>query len=210
MILPIPPIKPIFFDLDGVLRHWDNSNLFTFEQNNNLPKGFLFKYAFQKDLLKKAVTGIIKHEAWFQQIYESLILDIDKDLSKSLLEVWEESPFTINKKLLIESRAEHPLAQFYLVTNATSRLDLDLQKTNLPIYFKRIFNSYEIGMAKPEEGLFRYVLEQVGLDAHESLFIDDSAVNCEGAEGLGFRVNPLNIACKAQIITGYYTKSCLS
>ncbi|HMO83277.1 MAG TPA: HAD-IA family hydrolase [Candidatus Paceibacterota bacterium] len=183
-----PPLKAIFFDLDGVLRHWDNLNLFTFEQQNNLPKGFLFQHAFQKPLLKKAVTGIITHEEWLDQIYESLIKEINSELSRDLLNTWAESHYTINEKLLIETRAQHPSVPFYMVTNATSRLDHDLQKTNLPIYFKHIFNTSEIGMAKPDKGLFRFVLERAGVEAGGSLFIDDLEENCVVAAGMGFWV----------------------
>lgn len=52
-------------------------------------------------------------------------------------------------------------------------------------YFERIFLSYEMKMVKPDVAIFRKVLEETGIDAKETLFIDDSAENCRAAETLG-------------------------
>ncbi len=52
-------------------------------------------------------------------------------------------------------------------------------------YFDRIFISYEMRMLKPSEEIFRAVLEQAGIRAAESLFIDDSERNVAAAARLG-------------------------
>lgn len=54
--------------------------------------------------------------------------------------------------------------------------------------FDRIFLSQEIHMAKPDPAAFRHVLDNAGLQAEESLFIDDSAANCAAAQTLGLKV----------------------
>ena len=40
-------------------------------------------------------------------------------------------------------------------------------------------------MAKPDEEIFRKVLDDAGLDPKETFFIDDSTENCRVAETLG-------------------------
>ena len=52
-------------------------------------------------------------------------------------------------------------------------------------YFEHIFLSYEMKMAKPDEEIFRKVLDDAGLDPKETFFIDDSETNCLTARSLG-------------------------
>jgi len=57
-----------------------------------------------------------------------------------------------------------------------------IQMTDL---FDRLFVSYEIGMHKPDEGIYTYVLKVEGLNPTECVFIDDSLPNIEAAAKLG-------------------------
>lgn len=52
-------------------------------------------------------------------------------------------------------------------------------------YFERIYLSYEMRLAKPDAEIFRRVLADAGMRAEETLFIDDSAENCQSAASLG-------------------------
>lgn len=52
-------------------------------------------------------------------------------------------------------------------------------------YFDRIYLSYQLRMAKPDEAIFRAVLADAGIEPGETLFLDDSEANCRAAEALG-------------------------
>lgn len=54
-------------------------------------------------------------------------------------------------------------------------------------YFERTFLSYEMHMLKPDEAIFRRTLDETGYNAAETLFIDDSAANCEAARRVGIK-----------------------
>ncbi len=54
-------------------------------------------------------------------------------------------------------------------------------------FFHKIYLSYELHMLKPDTNIFRYVLEDAGLLAEETLLIDDASANCRAAESLGMR-----------------------
>lgn len=54
-------------------------------------------------------------------------------------------------------------------------------------YFDKMFISYKMGMAKPDPRIFQTMLEEAGIAAEETLFIDDSMANCKAAEALGIR-----------------------
>lgn len=54
-------------------------------------------------------------------------------------------------------------------------------------YFDGIVTSFAEGFCKPDIQLFEAVLRRYGLDAAESLLLDDSEANCEAARSLGMK-----------------------
>ncbi len=54
--------------------------------------------------------------------------------------------------------------------------------------FDRIFLSFQMHLAKPDERIFRRALTEAGLKPEETLFVDDSYENCRTAERLGMQV----------------------
>ncbi len=52
-------------------------------------------------------------------------------------------------------------------------------------YFCRIFLSYEMHKSKPNADIFEQALHEAGINAAETVFIDDSAANCSAARHLG-------------------------
>ena len=53
--------------------------------------------------------------------------------------------------------------------------------------FEKIYFSFELGLRKPDEAIFRYVLKDAGLDPAKTLFIDDFVENIQTARELGFQ-----------------------
>ena len=47
--------------------------------------------------------------------------------------------------------------------------------------------SFEVGVAKPDAGIYRTALDALGTRPEEALFVDDQAAYCAGAEALGIR-----------------------
>lgn len=53
--------------------------------------------------------------------------------------------------------------------------------------FEKFYLSQEIGMRKPNAEIFEFVLNENGLKAEETFFIDDTKENTDAAEKLGIR-----------------------
>ncbi|WP_266366827.1 HAD family hydrolase [Tellurirhabdus rosea] len=51
--------------------------------------------------------------------------------------------------------------------------------------FEKVYYSYEIRMMKPSPDIYQYVLDDAGLVAGETVFLDDNADNIRGAAELG-------------------------
>jgi len=47
--------------------------------------------------------------------------------------------------------------------------------------------SFEAGVAKPDAGIYRKALEDVGAMPQEAVFVDDQLAYCEGADAVGIR-----------------------
>lgn len=53
-------------------------------------------------------------------------------------------------------------------------------------YFDGIVTSFEAKVMKPAPRIFEYAEQKLGIAPAETLFLDDSPVNCEAARGLGW------------------------
>ena len=71
-----------------------------------------------------------------------------------------------------------------------------IQKTIMPTfgdnkvlddYFHRAYYSHLMKKRKPDAEIFEQVLEENGLQANESLFLDDNEANIAGAKALGIK-----------------------
>ena len=52
-------------------------------------------------------------------------------------------------------------------------------------YFEKTYLSFEMKMAKSEPEIFKAIIEDAGIEPKETLFIDDSEMNCKTAQNLG-------------------------
>jgi len=59
--------------------------------------------------------------------------------------------------------------------------------------FDVFYLSYEMGMRKPDEEIFQFVLDQNNLTAEETFFVDDVQENTDAAARLGIRVWNLQV-----------------
>jgi putative hydrolase of the HAD superfamily len=58
-------------------------------------------------------------------------------------------------------------------------------RADFPALFDVVVISAEVGMRKPEEGIFRYAARALGLHPQECVFIDDTQANIDAAVGCG-------------------------
>ncbi len=58
-------------------------------------------------------------------------------------------------------------------------------RADFPALFDAVVISAEVGMRKPEEGIFLYAAQALGLEPRECVFIDDVEANIDAAVGCG-------------------------
>jgi len=59
--------------------------------------------------------------------------------------------------------------------------------------FEKVYYSYEMGMRKPDEAIYSYILKKHDLNPRKTLFVDDKKVNTDAAENLGMQVWNLQV-----------------
>ena len=76
-----------------------------------------------------------------------------------------------------------------LLTNGTDTIPAELRESGIDAHVDDVFNSAEIGFAKPDPRAFQHVLGALDLPAAEVFFTDDSPSKLAGAEALGIRTH---------------------
>ena len=119
--------------------------------------------------------------------------------NNEIRDAWNAMILSIPKKrteLLIHLKNEYSL---YLLSNTNSihqekfERDFEIQNGyNFKDLFNKVYYSHQMGIRKPEEEIFRYVLKWSKLEAQETLFIDDSIDNIKAAQRFGIQTFHIN------------------
>jgi len=104
------------------------------------------------------------------------------DAHKLLKSMFEEFEHAHDMNALVRRARQHGIRTALLSNSWGDFYPRDLWEG----MFDVVVISGEVGMRKPEPGIFALTLDQLDLPAHECVFIDDLAHNVEAAAGLGF------------------------
>jgi len=79
-----------------------------------------------------------------------------------------------------------PAYQVGLLSNAwmNARMLLDMHFNFIDVFDVSVFSS-EVGIRKPDQAIFKLMLEKMGVKAENAVFIDDMPLNVEGAISAG-------------------------
>ncbi len=169
------------FDLDGVIRHWDPEIVRNAERANGLPEGALFGVSFETDLLLAAVTGKMTDEVWCEEVATRLQREYPDANGEGAVAAWSDPVGELlpgSQDVLARARE---LGTVCLLSNATSRLNADLAALGISSYFDHIFNSSEIGFAKPDERIYAHIEKALDLDPEQIVYVDDGPANVDTA-----------------------------
>ena len=185
-------IKNIVFDLGGVIMNLDvPKTIEAFKalgiQNIVNETGHHYQYSFFYDF----EIGKISENDFLESLFNL------SDKSPNHLEIitaWNAMILDMPKEridFLKELRKNYSL---YLLSN-TNKIHqkeyLDTFKNSFNSsfndLFKKAYYSHEIGVRKPDEAIFKFILQDSNLVAEETLFVDDAISNIEGAKKVGIK-----------------------
>jgi glucose-1-phosphatase len=195
--IPMANIKNIIFDLGNVLLDIDYSKTIRafealgfedFKSNysplkmdpvfENLEMGKISGEAFCekiKSISKNPVTNQQIETAW-----NALFLDFRTESLAFL----EQIAAKYKLYLFSNTNSIHLTAFEAIFTKDTGKPSLDA-------YFTKAYYSHLIGFRKPYAEAYTFILEDAGIKAEETLFIDDLPNNIEGARSVGIKTHLL-------------------
>ncbi|MCS5712440.1 HAD-IA family hydrolase [Candidatus Berkiella aquae] len=177
-------IQNIVFDVGNVLVRWDP---YTITQT-------VFP---EHDDVLTLMQSIFRHQTWLDLNLGSITeqqailhyhqrLQIETTRLELLLQVVKESLLPIPGAAELLQRLHDKAFNLYALTDNTHDIMAYLKaKYRFWPLFKGIVVSAEIGHLKPSKEIYHYLLEHYQLNAHETLFIDDLALNVAGAKAVG-------------------------
>jgi putative hydrolase of the HAD superfamily len=178
-------IQALLIDLDGVIRYWNPATFTAAETTYGLPAGALPRTAFAPELLLPAITGVVTDTVWRQQVAAQLQKAYPAADVVGAVAAWSQPAGEVVQPVLALIRQCRRSIPVVLVTNATSRLPIDLATLGIREEFDHVINSSVVGVAKPDVGIFTCALQAVGVPAADALFVDDTKNNVVAAIDLG-------------------------
>lgn len=176
-------IRAVVFDLDGVVRHFDPDHVREIERRHGVAEGAIESFAFAQPQIEDVTTGRISRSAWVEMIARHIG-------SISAAAEWGSQPSQVDPNILqLAAELREAGIVTAILTNGTDTIPAETAELGLVSHFEPIFNSAAIGYIKPDERVFLHVLDQLGLEAHEVFFTDDSERKLRGARACGMHAH---------------------
>ncbi|MGZ5220777.1 MAG: HAD family hydrolase [Chitinophagaceae bacterium] len=186
------PVKNIIFDLGGVILNIDlrkTQDAFTALGVKNIDE--VFRMGHIDSFFKSYETGAIDDAAFIASVQNLAGIKLAPEI---VIEAWNAllidfPPERINFLKKISSKYRLFLLSNTSALHHTRFQDLFKQEFggSLDDLFDKAYYSHIIKLHKPDTASYNLIIDENRLDAGETLFIDDSAANVEGAERAGLK-----------------------
>lgn len=178
-IEPGARIEVVLFDLDGVIRFFRRLHRSEVEARHGVPSGRLAEVAFDPTVNDVLVTGGMSFDEWRLLVGERVG-------NQAAADEWLADRGHVDHEMLAfidRLRAGgHTVA---ILTNGTDTVEAELAALGVIERVDRVFNSWRLGVAKPDPAAFRDVCAALAVDPSNVLFTDDTERKLSGAIQLG-------------------------
>ncbi|MEO7992204.1 MAG: HAD family phosphatase [Chryseolinea sp.] len=206
---PHPSVKNLIFDLGGVILDLSvDHTLQAFSTVSGLEKSVVKERFFSSGGFEEYEKGQLTDAEFRDFVREVYSVKVSDPIIDQCWNAMLRGIPSVKLDLLDQLRSSY---QVYLLSN-TNNIHLQYIQTkimpslsgdkSLDDYFHRAYYSHLMKKRKPEAEIFEHVLEENGLKANESLFIDDNEANIEGAKALGIKT--LHVPTPDLILTYFH------
>jgi FMN phosphatase YigB (HAD superfamily) len=176
-------IKFIYFDLGGVFFHWQQAVKDLADYFNRPLEEFNKIRITNEDAVCR---GKISIDDYWQKYVNGLNLNHPKDFDFSDFFVSHFIAIPETHRLVKELILEYPIG---ILTNVFPTIyeKQIILKLVPALDYNPVIQSDQVGLVKPEEGIFRLAQEKCGFTGNEIFYIDDIKQNVEVAFKLGWK-----------------------
>ena len=156
------------------------------DRTHGLPRLSVFETLYRNTTWEAIERGRGDRQAWLAGAHRTLEERAGRSLPP-LHEEWRaaQRPIEPNLELARDLGGAYKLA---ILSNADLTLRGRLEREmNIHHLFDDIVCSAEVGMAKPEAGIYTLAAERLGLNPGECVFVDDLDANVEAARQVGMQ-----------------------
>ena len=177
-------IKNIIFDMSEVIISGYHGVEKILEQQYAIPEEEWERKRLSKnELFLNLMRGNLSEEAYLEELLQGTNWNISIEQLKTAIRSNLNRPVPGTMKIVGELKGNYQLILLSDYVREWMEY-IEARNEDLKIFDKKIF-SYNIGTTKSEVQTFETVLEQTGIVADETLFIDDYEKNVKNAEAVG-------------------------
>jgi len=187
-------IKNLMFDLGGVLLNIDyHKTADAFKKLGVVNFDDLYSQHGANHLFEALETGNISETDFYKTMQKYCAPSTTKE---QIEKAWNAMLLSFRTKSIAYLTTLKDKYNIYLLSNTNSIhltalgkiLEQETGINNLDSYFIKAYYSHKIFKRKPYPLTYKFVLEDAGIKAEETLFIDDSINNIEGAKEIRLQV----------------------
>lgn len=174
----------VIFDWGGVLmRTHDYTRRHEWDARLGLPPWSVERVVHGSAAWMQAQRGEISVEAYWQAVADELGLSA-KALTLLRHDFYADDRLDEDLIALIRELREQGVKVGLLSNNSVAVIELMEALSIVDLFDVRVISA-EIGILKPDPRAYHAILQQLSVRPEQSLFIDDSPVNVDGAQAIG-------------------------
>lgn len=178
-------IRAVLWDMGGVLlRNMIPEPRIHLAELYGMSEAQLEELVFRNPVSKKATIGEVGVEEVWEYVREALQLDPQK-LAEFEVTFWSSD--RVDEELIDFIQSLRQNYKIGLLSNAfiDARPSLSKRFPGLLNVFDEVVFSYEVKIAKPDPRIYSLMLDKLGLEPENAIFVDDFRENVEAAHALG-------------------------
>lgn len=190
----MPTVKNIIFDLGNVLYDIDFTKMYNGFKNLGI-RNFESQFTLNESdpLYFELEKGFVDAATFCDRFRSLNHIDIS---NQNIITSWNALLIGFRSNSIHWIKENQDRYQMFLYSNTNqihydhfiSEFTRDVANYPFESLFKKPYYSHKMGMRKPDPASFIFILNQEGLKAEETLFIDDSEPNIVSAASVGLKV----------------------
>lgn len=188
-------IRAVFFDFGGVLlQHMDGIDHAAIETRLGIPERTLFDCLYRHSRYRDYQVGGCTHEEWIESVRVTAVDRLGHERAAELMTAWQEAERPLNADMIsLVKRLRRNGYTTGIISNTIPGMEDRLaaedekhppERRLVPLFDVRV-GSGDLGIAKPDAGIFRHALQSAGVEPEASVFTDDVKAYAEAARSIG-------------------------